>query len=789
MGELLQEEVNANGADADALYPEHGMPDALDLAAADHEAYAASRRTLYFGREEYALQLAAHIEGDGPPLVITGDPGSGKSALLANFTHFWRERNPETPILIHFIGAAPDTAGWMPMLRRLLGEFQRKFAIPTEIPDDPSALRVAFANALHMVAARGRVVLVLDALDKLEDRGNALDLDWLPPVIPGNVRLVVSTLPGRPWVDLQKRGWPVLTVKPLTAEERESLIVAFLARYEKTLSAKFVKRIASARPTGNALYLTTLLNELRSLGRGEELDQSDAFEERLAVYLEATNPLALYIKSLQRWEQDSAQRGALCEDLAGECLTRLWAARRGLSESELLESLGSRKAPFPGSLWSPLRAAMGDALVERGGLLTFAHPLLRQAVRDAYLPAPGDRQSVHLTLATFFYGQPKGPRQLEELPWQWQQAEEWKSLSFLLAQPGFFTALWNKDRLEVKNFWTAIEANSPLRMETIYTPAIRKLNVDPHFAGRIGDLLAAMGRPQPALRIFSGLVKHFRTENDPANLQAALGAQAIILQSRNDLEDALKLYREQEQNCREVLAPGNKSAKSEAPARDIQSGLQISLAGQAAILYARGDLGRAMAFYKQQETLCRELGSNKGISSALGGQASILYANGDFKGALTLLQDYERACGEIGDKYGQATSLGSQAPILREQGDLDGAMALLGSQERLYRELGHYAGIANSLGNQAALLSSRGDLNGAMARFKEQERICREVNHHEGLAISLANQAGILKSAKRTREARLLADLALSVATRHGLQKIVPGIKRIRDSIAPAKQG
>jgi tetratricopeptide (TPR) repeat protein len=432
---------------------------------------------------------------------------------------------------------------------------------------------------------------------------------------------------------------------------------------------------------------------------------------------------------------------------------------------------------------------MGDALVERGELLTFAHPLLRQAVRDAYLPTLDDRHSVHLTLATFFYGQPKGPRQLEELPWQWQQAEEWKSLSFLLAQPGFFAALWNKDRLEVKNFWTAIEANSPLRMETVYSPAIRKLTADPQHTGRIADLLASMARPQSALRIFAGLVSHFRTENDPAHLQAALGAQATILQSRDDLEAALKLYREQEQICRDLLASANRNAKSEASTRDIRAGLQTSVAGQAAILYARGELGRAMDLYKQQEKLGRELGNNRGISSALSGQASILYARGDLKGALTLLEDYERACREIGDKYGQATSLGSQAPILREHGDLNGAMALLGSQERLYRELGHFAGISNSLGNQAAILFSQGDLNGAMARFKEQERICREVNHPEGLAISLANQAALLISAKRIAEGRLLADLALSIATRQGLQKIIPGIQRIRDSIAPGKQG
>jgi tetratricopeptide (TPR) repeat protein len=787
MGELLQEEINANVSAGDALYPENGSLDTLDQAAADHEAYAASRRSLYFGREDYALQLVAHVEGDGPPLVVTGDVGAGKSALLANWTHFWNQRNPETSLLIHFIGAAPDTTGWMPMLRRFLREFHRTFAIPIEIPDDPAALRVAFANALHMVAARGRLVLVIDALDQLEDQHGALDLDWLPPVIPSNIRLIVSTLTGRPWADLQKRAWPVLTVRPLSKDEREALIVAYLTRHEKTISAQLVQRIAAASPCGNPLYLTTLLNELRSIGPDDELDKYDDFEERLVWYLEAVDPLQLYTKALERWEIDSAARGVLSEDLAGESLTRVWAARRGLSETELLRSLGNLEAPFPLNLWRPLFAAMGDALVNRSGLLTFVHPLLRQAVFDAYLTNIEDQRSVHLSLATFFYGRPKGPRQLEELPWHWQQATEWKSLSFLLAQPGFFAALWNQDHLEVKNLWTAIEANSPLRMETVYSPAIRKLAVNPHHASRIGELLSTMGRPNAALRIFSSLVKHFRDTPDRAGLQSALGGQAAILQSREDLGGALSLYHEQEQLCRALQASAPQQPASEADSLTIKEALQTSIAGQAAILYAQSDLDRAMPLYQQQEILCSELGHSHGVAIAVGGQAAILHSRGDMKGALAILNKHESLCSASGNKMGQATSLGTHAMILQDHEDSDGALELLNNQERIYRELGDQEGISSSLGNQATILSSRGDLNGAMARYKEQERICREVDHPDGLAISLANQAIVLIAADRVGEARLLADLALSVANRHSLQQIIPGIQRIRDSITLAR--
>jgi len=91
------------------IYPESTIPDPLDRAAADHEAYAASRRRIYIGRQEYIERLDVHAAGDAAPLVVLGESGGGKSALLANRTHRWSEQHPETPVIVHFIGAAPDS--------------------------------------------------------------------------------------------------------------------------------------------------------------------------------------------------------------------------------------------------------------------------------------------------------------------------------------------------------------------------------------------------------------------------------------------------------------------------------------------------------------------------------------------------------------------------------------------------------------------------------------------------------------------------------------------------------
>ncbi len=178
------------------MYPPGPPPDPLDREAAEQDAFARSRTGVYIGRQAYFDRLEEHAAGDGAPLVVLGESGSGKSALLANWALGYRQAHPDTLVLMHFIGASPYSTDWAAMLRRILGELKRHFGLEGNIPDKPDVLRAAFANWLHMAAVRGRVVLVLDALNQLEDRDGAPDLVWLPSIVPVGVRMVISTLPG-----------------------------------------------------------------------------------------------------------------------------------------------------------------------------------------------------------------------------------------------------------------------------------------------------------------------------------------------------------------------------------------------------------------------------------------------------------------------------------------------------------------------------------------------------------------------------------------------------------------
>ncbi len=391
------------------LYPESKRPDEVDRERAAHEAFVRSRTGVYVGREEYFKQLDAHADGKSDPLVILGESGSGKSALLANWMAHYRESHRNDIMLMHFIGASAESTDWAAMVRRLMGEMKRHFESFPEIPADRDKLRAAFLNwpwkmpsavtpelvKDYFAQFQQRVVIVIDGLNHLKDQEGALDLAWLPQKIPANCRLIVSTLSGRPLDELKKRNWRTLEVQPMTSEERGCLIHDYLLQYAKHLNESQVDQIQTRPQTANPLFLCALLEELRLFGVHEKLN------ERIEHYLQAETIVDLYSRILKRYEEDyDSQRPGLVRDV----MSQIWTSREGLSESEILELLGENGTPLPQARWSAFHLAIEHSLIDRGGLLAFFHDYLRAAVEESYLPDKGTKFAVHRRLADCFRG-------------------------------------------------------------------------------------------------------------------------------------------------------------------------------------------------------------------------------------------------------------------------------------------------------------------------------------------------------------------------------------------------
>lgn len=109
------------------------------------------------------------------PLLIVGEAGSGKSALLANWM-LKRQRvlarsrmgGGEEFIFYHAVGCSRQSLSVSCLLRRLITEIKEKFEITREVPASQEKLRWELPRFLDHAAKRARViVIVIDGLHRL----------------------------------------------------------------------------------------------------------------------------------------------------------------------------------------------------------------------------------------------------------------------------------------------------------------------------------------------------------------------------------------------------------------------------------------------------------------------------------------------------------------------------------------------------------------------------------------------------------------------------------------------
>src|SRR5690606_14923986 len=113
---------------------------------------------------------------------------------------------PDETLVVHHVDADAEAADHRALVGRVVGAVGGVADSGGAGPADPAALRAALRHALR--SAVGRIVIVLDGVDRLDDVDGAPDLRWLPTDVPANVRIVVTASGDRPRAAVDHRGWP-----------------------------------------------------------------------------------------------------------------------------------------------------------------------------------------------------------------------------------------------------------------------------------------------------------------------------------------------------------------------------------------------------------------------------------------------------------------------------------------------------------------------------------------------------------------------------------------------------
>jgi nephrocystin-3 len=750
----------------DKLYPKEQVPDPLDQEAIGHRSYARRKLLAYVDRPTHSQAIKAFVEAPatGKGLVVTGDSGGGKTALLAASTSSFLLHNSSF-VFEHYFGATPDSANVDGFLHRLLGELKRLADIRDDMPTTPEKMREALPLWLAHTVGGKPIVLVLDGLNQIQ--GDEVDrrLNWLPRFFPAHVRVVASCLPGPALDVLRERGWMEHDIPLTDADERGRMIDAFLKSYRKELGKTLREQVVQATGSVNPLFLRTVLEELRQFG------DFDHLPDKVAEYLSSPDLTCLFDKVLTRWHDDFGESGA-CSDLVRLTLCFISCSRFGMAESELLALLGNEGDPLPRRFWTPFYLAAENALTLRAGLLCFGHDHLRTAVARRWLTSEKVVNSFQHKLTDYFAGiSEPTDRKLAELPtllWDLKRTEE---LAELLANITVFLRLRsNQSRArDLYTLWWRLSKPSQKPQEGEPTPPVEA------YRASLADFeREAVNRPALPLALFE-LGRFFFRRCELIEAEALLRRADKLAVSQNQPTAAeiqyvlacvlhgLGNYREATRIIRKVLKSDEATLGASHPtvARDCSRLAGLLGVTREAEAMRRRSLAINEAVYGR---------IHENVASDLGNIAAVLVESRRYEEA----EVYIRRAISIDesllpdDHEDIPPRLNTLARILQETGRLYEAENIFRrSVENIKKADGEeHASVAPALQNLAVLLKRS-------KRYAEAEGLYRQAlsitekslgPKHLGMMNLLVNLAFLLKETGRLDEANSLIRRAVTIS-------------------------
>ena len=728
-------------------HPEQEPQDPLQQEQQRHSDYRRARTGLYLGGETAITQLESWIEEGEQRILITGESGAGKSALIANWLEAHQKSAPQDLVHAHHLGCTNDASAVRPLLGRLIDTAslllleEKQIADPLKVPQDWWELVAEVAETLRSLGRwceqQGRRwVWVLDGLDRL-DPDDQKALPWLPKQLPAGIVVIASALACQASEILDKRGYIRLTIRPLGRVHQEKLIQRYLTRYNKELDGGLLQLILDHPLAGSPLFLKVLLEELRQCGR------HDTLQQQLAFYLISQSVDDLYERVLERLENDGSGVAV------NKVMTALWASRAGLTEPELLAITDLKHLQ-----WAPIDLALEKAFGRNGNRLVFDHDYLRIAVQDRYLPTDEERRQAHSVLADWYGVQSKwDDRKAEELPWQLQEAGRTNDLRTLLLRVSELDELARKrDDREVINYWRLARAEGDGELDELIEEAVEQQIAERQedaadliwFVDHMAALLDEAGLYRELLLRLRTLSLELEeaTDREEAWMLSSLAWLADAHRDMGNYEEAETLYLRCMEASERLLGPEHPDT--------------LITVGNLAVLFEdKGDYEQAEAYYKRElEARERLLGpEHPSTLNTVGNLAGLLRRKGDYEQA----EAYYTRCLEASERLlgpehpSTLITVGNLGLLYSNKGDYEQAEAYfqrcLEASERLLGP--EHPSTLTTVGNLGLLYSDKGDYEQAEAFFKRDlEASERLLGPEHPSTLTTVGNLGLLYSDK-----------------------------------------
>lgn len=703
----LREIIATDFADAHPRSP-------LEIERSRHVAFSLDRRRAYIPNGSALARLDDHALSEDPPLVLFAESGSGKSSLLAYWADRLRRTRPEFFIVEHYVGTGAAATEHHEIIRHLCAEIKEEFGRTEEIPTTPARLETAFGQWLGY-AEHGlrqqerRMVVILDGLDQLPEA--AQKLLWIPEIIPRSVRVVASTTSSQIHDRLQSRSWRSFAVDALSKDDRHALVARYLASFGKNLTDVQSDRIASDEKCGHPLFLKTLLEELRVVGRHEEL------EMHLDRLLSAGDTDDLFRVVLERIELD---HGA---EPVREVLSLIWASRHGLEERELAELGGLSRLKV-----ATMVAGLEYHLMLDDGRLDFFHDYLRRAVESRYLNEESRKRQMHRRIAAYFEAQPPSRRSAEERLFGYDEAEDDSNLAATLADLDLLALLAEESGMSLPMiYWAQLRRKGYDPVETyrssLEQPQESAALFSPlHHARTVADILRHLGLWSDAIELLHALPEigteaiEVEGTNEPSSSRAeragvenVLGMLLLLRSEYDEAEARLKQARHL------FLSIGDKPSASRA-------------LNNLGVLYRRhGDTDRSAACFEECLALSESIDDREGIGRSLINRGTVHLMRHEYDRARSCFERALVIAEGLGDRMLERSTVLSLGDLEASCHEFESASARFRKSIEIGRQLGDRRGVGHALRSLGTVMFRRGDYTEAEDCFSDSLAIAEEI--------------------------------------------------------------
>ncbi|XP_071979384.1 uncharacterized protein [Engystomops pustulosus] len=372
----------------------------------EHAAHCHTLLKKFIGRESILMRLQDFVKPSNRRLVVLhGEPGSGKSALMAKISVAaipWLSR--DLRVVTRFIGATGESRNTRLLLQSLCYQIANIYNLKTQFSENLKGLVNEFSTVLELATESRPLMVILDGIDELSE--NEAHLSWIPSELPPHVYFVVSISSDcASFRHLQKLALEpkIIQIPPLSSLEINDMIEFWLNRDCRKLTSHQMEALLEAcTACPLPLYLECAYMESH---------QWTSYTPEILLHPNITK---MYSGILSRLEKNHGVQ------VIKKTTSYISLARNGITQEELLDMLsldqsvmdeirqyqGIAVPVFPEVLWIKLRNDFGMHLVEQrtddSYVINWTHSHFRTVCTNRYVKSKDFHISIHSAFTNYY---------------------------------------------------------------------------------------------------------------------------------------------------------------------------------------------------------------------------------------------------------------------------------------------------------------------------------------------------------------------------------------------------